>query len=86
MDKKADNAHRPDPSVISDDLVSPRVYKDRERKLGDREAESTNSAEPWAESSASERAEQLPYKMWIIGLAGLFVWAIIVAAVLLFFT
>ncbi len=86
MDKKAGDAHRPDPSVISNDLVSSRVYTDRERERGNREAESSDSVEPWAESSASKRAEQLPHKMWIIGLAGLFIWAIIVVGALLFFT
>jgi len=85
LDKKGGNSAGSDRPNITGDTVSARVFADPERAPDHGDPEQLDRLGTPKPSSASEKAEQLPYKMRIIVVAGLFVWTIIAIMALLFF-
>lgn len=85
MDKKAKGASGSNRSNMTGDIVSRRILRDPEPESDRDQAEQSERLEVLESSSAAEKAELLPHKMWVIALAGLFIWIIIAIAALLFF-
>lgn len=85
MDKKGGDIAGSDRSNMSGDTVSARVIADPEPAPDHVDTEQLDRLDVSKSSSASEKAEQLPHKMRIIVVAGLFVWTIIAIMTLLFF-
>lgn len=92
MDKKGGDAAGSHRSNMSGDTVSARVLSDPEAAPDGLEpdrhekTEQSDRSDVSQPSSASDKAEALPRKMWVLVTAGLLVWTIIaIAAMLLFF-
>lgn len=85
MDKKGGDARGPNRSNMPGDTVSRRILRDPEPVPDRAKVEQSERLEASEPSSATEKAELLPHKMWVIALAGFFIWTIIAIAALLFF-
>lgn len=85
LDKKGGNSAGSDRPNMTGETVSARVFADPERAPDQGDPEQLDRLGTPKPSSASEKAEQLPHKMRIIVVAGLFIWAIIGILTLLFF-
>lgn len=70
---------------MTGDTVSARVSSNPDSALDGHSAEQLDHSGASQSSTAPGKAEQLPQRMWIIVVAGLFVWTIIAIGALLFF-
>lgn len=83
MDKKGGDTAGSNRSNLSGETVSPRVFAEPEADR--RDTERLDQLDESRPSSALEKVEELPQRMWSIIVAGLFVWTVIAIVALLFF-
>lgn len=85
LDKKGGNTVDSDRSNMSSNTVNERVFADPEQARDHANSEQLDHLDTFNPSSASEKAEQLPHKMWVIIVAGLLAWTIVAIVAFLFF-